>query len=89
MSETTEQVKGAPYRILNRKEIWEERRMIAKALTSQGAESIVHEHNCYGELLEALRAIVHEINETGNTWERSGRIVACKAQQAIAKAEGR
>ena len=82
--ETAEQVKGAPYRILNRKEIWEERRMIAKALTSQGAESIAHEHNCYDGLLEALN---HAENEMLRLKASIAQLAPIRA--AIAKAEGR
>lgn len=87
--ETKEQVKHTPYRILNSKEVWAERQMVAKAFTVDGAESIVHEHNCYGELLEALREIRNEMSESGNTWEKSGKIALWKANEAIAKAEGR
>lgn len=41
------------------------------------------------ELLEALREIRNEMSESGNTWEKSGKIALWKANEAIAKAEGR
>ena len=41
------------------------------------------------DLLEALREIRNEMSESGNTWEKSGKIALWKANEAIAKAEGR